>query len=170
MKLTVLLAVLVAAAGCTAANDGRDSLRADSPAAAAAAAAACPTDWHEHAGTCYWWSGGYVLAYGGDNLVGVCSQVHASAEPVSSHDHATDAFLLSLVWTAQTWLGLRQHAVNRDDWFWEDGSPVDYTNWGQNEPWKGDHCAYLGKLGDGSGVWESLNCDRYVSYFCQLQP
>jgi len=26
MKLTVLLAVLVAAAGCTAANDGRDSL------------------------------------------------------------------------------------------------------------------------------------------------
>jgi len=54
------------------------SQRADSPAAAAAA---CPTDWHERAGTCYWWSGGYVLAYGGDNLVGVCSQVGIVAPP-----------------------------------------------------------------------------------------
>lgn len=63
------------------------------------------------------------------------------------------------------WIGLSDRD-DEGDFQWEDGSDVDYLNWGGGEPndFDEEDCAQL----TGSGAWNDLDCGASLAYICRL--
>ncbi|VDK60507.1 unnamed protein product [Cylicostephanus goldi] len=72
---------------------------------------------------------------------GHLASIHSSSE----NDFVAELSKMGKTWTDWhdlTWIGLMEPHPN--DWYWTDGTEVDYTGWAPGEPnhWKGiQHCA-----------------------------
>lgn len=66
------------------------------------------------------------------------------------------------------WIGLNDRAAE-GTFLWTDGSPVDFTQWGDQEPndaGDNEDCANLSS--EIGGYWNDLPCDEQHSYICRL--
>ena len=70
------------------------------------------------------------------------------------------------------WIGLYQN-TSSDPFRWEDGSPLNYTNWGCGEPnnaGSGEDCALIGISSNIflSSTWNDDSCSKHFAYICQM--
>eukprot|EP00494_Astrolonche_serrata_P033442 UN33711 len=80
------------------------------------------------------------------------------------------------------WIGLSisdnsDGIPSEDDFQWSSGQPLDYTNWGTNEPSElfrlalpgGDdrYCVYLAVL-PGESFWDDTDCDLEKRFICEI--
>ncbi|GIY52804.1 secretory phospholipase A2 receptor [Caerostris darwini] len=105
-----------------------------------------------------------------------CREEH-NGNLVTVHSQELQDFLTAfLMQSAQyrVWIGLHDR-INETDYKWEDGSPVNYTNWEPSEPSgpsnEKEDCTEmmywssrpLGK----PGMWNDISCDRETQFICQ---
>jgi len=128
----------------------------------------CPDDWSYFQGICYYYSHGHVVQW--VEVASECTSLHPSAQPVSIHDSATDDFLTGLAFRRRhIWIGLFRDQVSPNDFYWLDGSDVDYTAWYSGYPLDGYNCAYLDSYSGERGRWISGLCTTEEQpYFCQV--
>jgi hypothetical protein len=67
------------------------------------------------------------------------------------------------------WIGLSDVEVDEGDFYWVDGSPVEYTNWRDGEPnFEGtEHC---GALRQQDAHWADLACGNARPFVCRVAP
>ena len=81
----------------------------------------------------------------------------------------TQTFIESLPSEVGGWIGLHQESQSRE-WFWTDGSPLEYKNWavGQPDETIGHIRAFIiGKWGD-TGKWGGTVKNQVKYYYCQF--
>jgi len=128
----------------------------------------CPDDWSYFQGICYYYSHGHVVQWA--EVASECLSLHPAAQPVSIHDSATDDFLTGLAGRNHgTWIGLFRDHLYPNDFYWLDGSDVDYTVWGTGFPYDGYNCAFLESYSAVHGQWVSMPCtNTTLTYFCHV--
>ena len=66
--------------------------------------------------------------------------------------------------------GPRAHYIglekDDDDWEWEDGTDVDYTNWREGEPNGSGECVSMETDDD---KWKDTDCDEKLNYVCERE-
>ena len=75
------------------------------------------------------------------------------------------------------WIGLRRTGPKSNDFKWDDGSLLNYTNWGKDEPNNGngnEGCVMFGHPCCGLTVWFDVGCNTNFGpdriqpgYICQ---
>ena len=63
------------------------------------------------------------------------------------------------------WLGARRDPENHDNFVWSDGTPWDYSNWGQGEPddWQGiEDC-----VDETNNKWNTRPCNHVRTSICK---
>jgi hypothetical protein len=89
----------------------------------------------------------------------------------SIHDATTDHWLGQTVVSyanAKWWMGL-DDLTQKSRWQWQDGTPVDYLNWGPGEPNDAggiEDCAELNRYGVDGG-WNDEPCDGALPFVCE---
>lgn len=99
-----------------------------------------------------------------------CSTLSPSGHLASIHNESLAAINLLLAdsGTDFVWLGLRQDG---GVWKWNDGSPLDFTNWGDRQPDQAVEfpldCVYswLPEL----SKWSAWHCSERFNYLCQAE-
>ena len=92
----------------------------------------CPANWSRRGSSCY------LIPRGEANWLEAhhsCSALHPRAGLASIHQENSEHVdkLLNATGLYSVYIGLfRLYATGR--WVWTDGTPLDYTNWGPNEP------------------------------------
>ncbi|GFR23389.1 macrophage mannose receptor 1, partial [Trichonephila clavata] len=105
-----------------------------------------------------------------------CKEEH-NGNLVTIHSKELQDFLttfLGLSAQESIWIGLHDR-INETDYKWEDGSPVNYTNWEPMEPTgpnddKEDCTEMLHRSGRAHGKpgqWNDINCEHEKLYMCQ---
>ncbi|XP_068604963.1 macrophage mannose receptor 1b [Brachionichthys hirsutus] len=91
---------------------------------------------------------------------------------------SVQAFLITKmvqVAASDLWIGL--NGLNKDGFFWTDGQPRRYTNWGRSnkrrhqgsfyQRWNEEDCVTMtGKLTQGVGKWFSKSCNDTYGFVC----
>mmetsp|Transcript_20498 Transcript_20498/g.27021 ORF Transcript_20498/g.27021 Transcript_20498/m.27021 type:complete len:517 (+) Transcript_20498:262-1812(+) len=97
----------------------------------------------------------------------VCEENDATLASILSQEE--NAFLTELVdgvgtvsWGA--WIGFMDD-MTEDNWYWEDGSTVSYTNWASGEPndLGIEDCAMI----YDDGTWNDQGCNTWLHYICK---
>ncbi|XP_033624641.1 macrophage mannose receptor 1-like [Asterias rubens] len=98
-----------------------------------------------------------------------CRAMGPNAFPASVHDSVFNNILrsnaLNQLGVENVWLGL---VYQNGEFTWADGSPVDYTNWGGDQPSMpitGEICVQM--AAEGYGVWKNTDCFVKAGYICQ---
>ncbi|GFS75495.1 brevican core protein [Nephila pilipes] len=81
---------------------------------------------------------------------------------------------LGLSAKGSVWIGLHDR-LNETNYIWEDGSPVNYTNWEPHEPTgptdEKEDCTEMvhrsGRNNGKSGQWNDINCEHEKLFMCQ---
>ncbi|XP_043230143.1 lectin BRA-3-like [Amphibalanus amphitrite] len=136
-------------------------------AAVAGAEAACPADWVELNGDCYWWTPSSIS---GSQLADACRAVLTDAVPVSVHSAAQNSQLAeSLVHGFPVWLGLYRPDGSGAEFAWTDGSQIDFQFWADGQPaGDGELCVYI-NADPQTGTWAACDCQQWMlPYMCRL--
>ncbi|XP_070548554.1 uncharacterized protein [Ptychodera flava] len=122
----------------------------------------CPADWHYFNGRCYYvqsnesysWQEAYDICYDMDGRL------------VIIQDRQLDDFLRTLR-HGNLWIGLSD-IRSEGHWEWIDGTPLNYSNWYQNEPNNlqgGEDCGQMRKRMDGQ--WNDGPCATTCGFICE---
>lgn len=69
------------------------------------------------------------------------------------------------MFTAESiWIGLEKGS---GQWKWNDGDPLNYTNWAPGEP-KDDPNDLCGIMRRSDGKWIACDCNERLAFICQL--
>jgi spore coat protein CotH len=90
----------------------------------------------------------------------------ASIRNQSEHQQLVSASL-GLWWTSW-WIGLDDIA-EEGTFVWQDGTPLDYTAWADNEPndSNGEDCGHF--WGATGGLWNDIPCTNEMPYICRFE-
>ena len=78
----------------------------------------------------------------------------------------------------EAWIGLTDK-LEEGEFVWTDGTPVDYTNWADEQPNDEDNEQDCGEIANGVfwpdgppqiGVWNDFQCDENLMYICEKEP
>ena len=100
-----------------------------------------------------------------------CTGLAPGYDLTSIHSTAKNDWLMSVVrGTSDTWWIGAADEWNEGVWGWTDGTPFDYSNWGQGEPnnLNNEDCAALNFFQDGT--WIDAACGSQRKAICELTP
>ena len=67
-----------------------------------------------------------------------------------------------------TWIGLQRNPRDKKRWLWVDGSPLNYTHWGDREPNSiTEECVEIRPFGSHNGGWNDQECSDRINYICE---
>ncbi|XP_072020213.1 macrophage mannose receptor 1-like [Amphiura filiformis] len=95
------------------------------------------------------------------------------AKLTSIHSAEEQSYHSMRVNTVNDWIWIGFHDITDEGQFeWEDGTPVDFTNWapGQPDNWgdAGEDCTHMRNGETQAGLWNDLPCDYTSYYMCKL--
>ena len=68
----------------------------------------------------------------------------------------------------RTWIGLQRNPRDKKRWLWVDGSPLNYTRWGDGEPNRiTEECVEIRPFGSHNGGWNDQHCSDRIHYICE---
>ena len=135
----------------------------------ALSAALCPSGWFKKLRSCYKLSENVLNWQAAKNA---CEDLNSTLAIISSHaEHK--ALITHINGTKKnTWIGLHRNTSDKNGWLWVDGSRLNYTDWGKNEPnnrAQREECveirmrpAYPNK-----GRWNDQECSDAINYICE---
>lgn len=102
----------------------------------------------------------------------ICQYSH-DATLVTIHSQAEFDFLVDMVFEKHhakysIWIGLIR--ANNESFVWFDRSPLNYTNWGPNEPnnWHSkNYCTVMSSAVTARGKWFDVGCTTTYMVMCQ---
>jgi len=92
------------------------------------------------------------------------------------YDESTNTFINDLLEGSMAWIGairvgpLVEPKPRNDQWTWNDGSPLDYSNWVYNQPddTTDENCGMINRW-KNEGLWNDASCNYTIAnYVCQL--
>ncbi|XP_048752140.2 macrophage mannose receptor 1-like isoform X2 [Ostrea edulis] len=125
---------------------------------------ACETGWHEYEGNCY-------MKFSKENWLNsrdMCKRMGAELTSVHSYEENQFLFYAFVEYMDPCWIGLSDRDLEAG-FSWEDGSAVDFTSWGDNEPndyYNNEDC--VGFYNSWSSEWNDWNCYDLRSYICRI--
>ena len=131
-------------------------------------------DWLEIGGHCYKHCFGTSCNKKWLNQSAECTKFHPTAKLASIHDYATNDLLQKDMHRkndGRYWIGMYR-SLTDNLWRWLDGTPVQYTNFDDNEPNEdpssGKDCVYTLISASDSGKWSSYSCGDVLGYVCKM--
>ena len=132
-------------------------------------------EWMAIGGHCYYAHTGTGYDDVWADQVVECKKLHPMATIASIHDYATNDQLIKSISKndiyADGWLGM--YRSSRDNtWKWVDQTPVEYTNWGPDEPTDrspAEDCALVDVKSTPPGQWFSYSCSSYRGRLCKME-
>ncbi|KAJ3595076.1 hypothetical protein NHX12_004381 [Muraenolepis orangiensis] len=133
----------------------------------------CPLDWSIFKSKCYrivqsrkdkWPEARRRCNSMGGNLASI----------VSRSDQAFLVTRMAEAATSDLWIGL--NSLDKSEFFWTDGRPRHYTNWGLSKyktsgfyynSWIDENCAVMSSNLTSYGKWMKINCNETFGYVCQ---
>ncbi|CAG5125361.1 unnamed protein product, partial [Candidula unifasciata] len=127
----------------------------------------CPSGWNTFRGSCYIAASSSTgVNWAAANAS--CSGSLMQAALASITDNDENDFITSMIpdsYTGSAWIGLQDPLENT--FTWEDGTPVQYTNWNPGEPNNLDNADCV-LMSASNGKWTVVTCDRVVQmYICK---
>ena len=120
----------------------------------------CTLPWMKHNDSCYCdgpagtWQEGRDFCF---NKSGYLVEIGSEQEQMSLLGHFEHGY---------TWIGLKFNGI---EWLWDFSNLSiynNYTNWANNEPSLGQHCAFFNS-GSESGRWSAFRCDGIYNPICE---
>jgi len=123
----------------------------------------CDHDAHLFNSSCFWATGSQSYSWSdGEEL---CAS--RGMQLTSVHSQQEEDLVWDLCHAVWCWIGLND--VQREGvYVWSDGSPLDYTNWGGNEPEDVDGYDCVFDWGDG--YWSDAGCYAKHGVVCRCEP
>ncbi|XP_071940909.1 macrophage mannose receptor 1-like [Antedon mediterranea] len=141
----------------------------DAPPTTLPAYYGCPSGWKTYDNYCYY-ADNTVANFDASSMK--CQNRYAGAELASVHNVGENSFLLNLVqqdlFGHSTWIGMSDNN-NEGTFAWLDGSKVDFTYWGQNQPdnwYDGEDCI---ELRYWDGTWNDNVCSGAFTSICKMK-
>ncbi|XP_072020013.1 LOW QUALITY PROTEIN: uncharacterized protein [Amphiura filiformis] len=132
----------------------------------------CPSGWYKLLDKCYALfgrTGDDKKTY--DEANAACRSYHQDASLASIQKNAQQSLLTSVMraTTGDIWIGLTNRGSTQE-WHWQDGSPLTYSNWNFGQPDSGsDVCGKMHNDPNSPGRWIDVFCTDQNAYLCQ-QP
>ncbi|XP_071789139.1 uncharacterized protein [Asterias amurensis] len=133
----------------------------------------CPPKWIGFGDNCYmfeaelqyvsWWEASYF-----------CEKTFDNSHILNIHSRGENAFVKRVAAEKYgyygVWLGLTRNttAVDKQEFLWNDGQPLDYTNWKVGEPdneLDSEDCVRI--MTSEYGKWEDTGCASYSQLVCK---
>jgi len=115
----------------------------------------CASGWHQLSRRCFYLSKSNEKVRNFLDGEKICKSKYARAHLASIHSSTEDSYVWRKTPGEKIWLGGTD--VGREgSWFWSNGSPWTYSNWGSGEPDKGEreNCLLISK-----NKWHDVTCD-----------
>ena len=127
--------------------------------------ALCPTGWFKKLRSCYKLSEN-VLNWQAAKKA--CEDLNSTLAIISSEaEHrALKPYIRKK--GKVTWIGLHRNLRDKKRWLWVDGSPLNYTHWGNREPNNvTEECVEIRPFGYHNGGWNDQECSDIIHYICE---
>ena len=131
------------------------------------ASASCLSGWFEHYPYCYWRSS-YSTTW--HNARDACPTYGSGSHLASIHSLTENSAVIEHFNFGDSWIGLNDD-VTEGQFFWVDGSAVDYTNWAHHQPnnYFNQDCVSMPHSDDPSaGQWDDVECDTDRHFICKM--
>ena len=127
--------------------------------------ALCPSGWFKERSSCYKLSK-KVLNWQAAKTA--CEDLNSTLAIISSE--AEHQALKPYIRKKRklTWIGLQRNPRDKKRWLWVDGSPLNYTHWGDREPNSiTEECVEIRPFGSHNGGWNDQECSDRINYICE---
>ncbi|XP_061163166.1 macrophage mannose receptor 1-like [Saccostrea echinata] len=124
----------------------------------------CETGWSEYEGNCY-------KNFPKENWMNArdsCRRMGAELTSIHSYEENQFLFYKFIEYIDPSWIGLNDRDSERG-FSWVDGSPVDFTSWGDSEPndfYNNEDCVAF--YNTWTADWNDWNCQTMYNYICKI--
>ncbi|GFX01080.1 versican core protein [Trichonephila clavipes] len=137
----------------------------------------CTKGWFSFGNMCYKMGGKKQMARLTWEMAAENCKEEYNGNLVTIHSQELQDFLMTFLGLSaqgSIWIGLHDR-MNETDYKWEDGSPVNYTNWEPMEPTglndDKEDCTEMihrsGRVHGKPGQWNDINCEHEKLFMCQ---
>ncbi|XP_072020262.1 macrophage mannose receptor 1-like [Amphiura filiformis] len=128
----------------------------------------CPAGWSLNGESCYYLDQTKKTYYDARTS---CEAMGSTLTSIHSADEQSYHSLRVNLVNDWVWIGF--HDITDEAMFeWEDGTPVDFTNWAPGQPDNygdaGEDCTHMRNGETEAGEWNDLPCDYTAYYMCKL--
>ncbi|XP_067669211.1 echinoidin-like [Haliotis asinina] len=125
-----------------------------------ASSSACPSGWTSNGTNCYFFSSFETNWHSANND---CQQ--RGAHLASIHSESENTYISSFNSSMYIWIGYND-LTEEGSFRWTDGSALDFSNWGSDQPDDLGNEDCVGTNFLAFGAWNDFYCSRFYRYIC----